>query len=406
MKLKRSQMLSIALLSAATGLASAGTVTSDGQDLVIKSKGDLGVETADGKNSFAIGGRIQVDYNSYDGVINKGAEGETGSDLFFRRARLALKGKIDGVWKYKMQFNVNEADGGDVEDLYIAYTGLGSLAQLTLGQQKEPFGLEELTSSKYITAIERSMPTNAYAPGRNVGLKLNGHQGMMTYAVGAFRQGNGPDNEMDLALTGRVTAAPIASGSNVVHLGAGFSQRDGEFNDINARLGVRGGAGKTANKYAASYISGDADEQQVWNIEGAVVSGPVHVQAEYFDSSLSGRNGAPDLDSSGYYAQAGWFLTGESRPYDTGDGAFGKVAPSSSGGAWELFARYDNMDADSAAGISLPTGESANTMTLGANWYANKNVRVGINYVRADTDQAINGEDSGNALVARTQLIW
>jgi phosphate-selective porin len=48
----------------------------------------------------------------------------------------------------------------------------------------------------------------------------------------------------------------------------------------------------------------------------------------------------------------------------------------------------------------------ANTLTLGVNWYANSNLKLAVNYVKADTDLVINGEDDGNALVARLQFLF
>ena len=70
----------------------AGEVSSDGADLILKTKGGFEVKTADGDYSFKVGRRIMLDYNAYDGVINT-VEGETGSDTWFRRARLEIKGK-------------------------------------------------------------------------------------------------------------------------------------------------------------------------------------------------------------------------------------------------------------------------------------------------------------------------
>ena len=67
----------------------AGTITTDGQDLKIKSKGGLPISTADGQYKIKIGGRIQYDYDRTE------VNGEASKDAFdVRRARLAVSGKM------------------------------------------------------------------------------------------------------------------------------------------------------------------------------------------------------------------------------------------------------------------------------------------------------------------------
>lgn len=124
--------MAVAIASVTAMAAQAGTVTSDGPDIVLKTKGGLEAKTADGKASFKIGGRIQLDYNSYDGVMNA-VPGEDGSDLFFRRARLELEGHYSD-WGYLMSYNLIES--GSIDQLHTTYMGFGDLAELTFGQQK------------------------------------------------------------------------------------------------------------------------------------------------------------------------------------------------------------------------------------------------------------------------------
>ncbi len=400
-----SRGLTLTLLSAAVAAANAGTVTTDGQDIVISTKGGFAAKTADGKHAFKIGGRVQLDYNNFDGVFNADQDGNTGSDLFFRRARLFVSGTIDKDWDYKVQFNVGEdgGDGGSVEDLFIRYTGFGDLANLTFGKQKESFGLEELTSSKHITAIERSAPTSAFAPGRGVGVQLSGFASNWTYGVGVFRNDEGGNDEIDWAMTGRTTFAPIVTDTTVLHLGAAVSQRDGTFGSFNVRPELRAVDG--SDRIQSADFDDYGSELRM-GLEAAAVFGPFHAQAEYFDSSFEGNGGSDDYDADGYYAQVGFFLTGESRPYDNEGGSFDKVKPNSGIGAWELFARFSQLDLSADLNNQGETGNAADIMTVGVNWYATSSVRAGINYVMADYDNAINGEDDGSAIAARLQIAF
>ena len=344
----------------------AGTVTSKGDDLVMSTDGGLKVATADGDKSFAVGGRIQWDYANIDvngeNVIN---------DSYIRRARVFFKGH-NGNWAYKAQYNLDDnrgevkRKGGVVEDLYIRYIGFGKVANVTVGKQKAPFGLEELTSSKDITSLERSASSSLFAAGRNIGVQLHGVSGMFSYGIGAFeadkefvdadgkfvdRDDNGDDDGAgSIAVVGRLTAAPINEDGSVLHFGAGFIQAPDDSK--NFRL------------------------KNVYNVEIAGVVGPFHYQAEYFDGT--------DVDS--YYAQVGWVLTGESRPYKKG--VFKRIKPNSDSGAWELVARYNDGSGD----FGELGDVEAKSYLFGANYYAGS-IRIGANYTQMDEDFTDNDAD-------------
>lgn len=394
-------LLATAITTLIAGYASAGTVTSDGADIVLKTKGGFEAATTDGNYSFSIGGRIQADFNSYDGVINTD-EGQTGSDFFFRRARLEVEGHAKD-WAYLVSYNLT--DSGSIDQLNTTYTGWGSLANLTIGQQKENFGLDDTGSSKWTAAMERSMPANAFDTGNTLGIKLHGANDLVTYSLGVFKEGIDDDNALDLATTGRLVIRPYMDGSNLIHLGVGASERSGASADFNSRLGVRGGEdGANANRVRGR-ISGATGDESDYNLEAAANFGPFHLMAEYFDGEVDVDGTAHTVEADGYYVQAGYVLTGESRGYKTAIGAFDKVKPASEGGAWEIFARFDNLDVSNDAPISV-TAEEAESWTVGVNWYMNSMIKLALNYVNVETDAPINGEDDGDAIVARLQVVF
>jgi len=321
--------------------ANAGTVTSDGDDLIINTKGGLEIKTADGSKSFQLGGRIQWDYDDTD----SDDDAKDSKEFDVRRARLFVSGHVSD-WAYKAQFNINDVSGTQYEDLYIRYTGFGEKANLTIGNQKEPFGLEEQTSSKDISVLERSAMTEAYVPGRGKGVQLHGKGSNWTYGLGVFESEDSAD---DLAVTGRATYTPIVSDSTLLHLGLAFTTRDGETS---------------------------GDEFESIGIEAAYVAGPIHVQTEYFNA----EDGNADVD--GYYIQIGYVITGEMRPYK--DGLFKKVKGTARTGAWEVVARYEDGHGK-YSDVGLGTDEGSQ-YSLGLNWYANSNVRLGLSYMEGETD--------------------
>ena len=152
-------------------------------------------------------------------------------------------------------------------------------------------------------------------------------------------------------------------------------------------------------------ISNALGDREDYNLEAAANFGPVHVMAEYFDGEIDVDGSTATIEADGYYVQAGWVVTGESRGYKTDIAAFDGVKPAGAGGAWEVFARFDALDVDNGLPVSV-AGEQADSITLGVNWYLNSLVKMSVNYVDVGTDRAIGGEDQGDALVARLQVAF
>lgn len=369
----------------------------------IKTKGGLAITSEDKAYSFKVGGRIQMDYNNYDGVMNADNNGERGSKFFFRRGRIVTSGTIASDWGFKAEFNIGDNVGvdpsGDVTDFYIQYKGFGSHAKLTFGHQREPFGLETLTSSKNISTIERTTVGNVFDHGRAVGIKVNGYGDSWTYAAGIFEVGSDDTEDALFSYTARGTYLALNNSDALIHMGAGVRLGDDELNgdDLNTRPGIR--QVDSSDRISTGDLNSDGSTH--YNLEFAGVFGAAHASAEYHNMVLDGANGTNDTDVDGYYLLGGWFLTGESRPYNTKKGSFDKVKPNNAKGAWELAASYSQVNLE-----DNNQGNNGTVITLGVNWYANSAVRAGINLIQADYDNAINGEDSGTGIAGRIQLVF
>ena len=74
-----------------------------------------------------------------------------------------------------------------------------------------------------------------------------------------------------------------------------------------------------------------------------------------------------------------YILTGEHRRYRKAVGAFGRVIPEHSTGAWELALRYSYLDLDSGS----VEGGTLHSATAGLNWYTSFYSRVMFNFVTA-----------------------
>ena len=307
-----------------------------------------------GVDKVKLGGRIQYDYNRAErnGTVDE-------DTIALRRGRLALSGDISERYSFKVQFNVN---GGGVEDMYLRHR-LGGGATLTIGNQLMPFGLEQLTSSKDISILERSALSERYALGRKESLVWARKGAGRTLALGIFRDGDAGDR----GLSARATRA-FRGARGLLHLGLGYRS--------------------TAQHQADP----DGVDMDAYMLELGLARGPVHLQAEIVSATEN------EVDREGYYVQLGWILSGESRPYK--DGVFKRVAPSGEGPAWELMLRLEDGDGD-YGDIELGATD-ASAMGIGINVYPHKNARLGLNYT---TGEDFAGNE-GSELRLRAQLTF
>lgn len=419
----------LALFVSAQALA--GTVTTDGADIVVKTKGGLEVGTVDKQFSFKIGGRLQLDGGSFDGFYTQ--NGNRADETYLRRARLEISGVAYQDWGYV--FNRNFGDSGaddNWNEMSVSYNGFDPVT-LSVGRFNPTFGLEEATSSKWITSIERSaiydlVPwANNHEDGEGIRLRTT-LGGMFHGEAGAYRQdGNqDEDGQNNYSIVTRGVFAPIVEERQVLHFGLNYATReveDGFRERIRSRLSVRGTTEDEVNGNRGTY--GDAfldGTDSAYGLEAAYMMGPFSVQGEYLKRTADGSellNGNDnDLEASGYNVQLAYTLTGESRSYKLDGGLFDKIKPSNKQlGAWEVFYRYDNITVDetarlpagAVAGLTTDTIEAgAKVHTVGVNWYANESVKVAANYITAKADDLANtaGDDDGDAVTLRLQYLF
>jgi len=360
----------------------------DPADFRVYWKEGLNLATLNGDFKLKIGGRLQTDWfwSSEDNAI-KSDVGEQEDGVEIRRARLYFSGLIYGNVEYKLQFDFAGGDA-DLKDAYLGLTDF-PLGKLRMGHFKEPFSLEELTSSKYITFLERALP-NIFAPSRNTGFMLHNTASdeKMTTAIGVFRSTDDYGENVDdggYNVTGRVTALPIYEnkGANLLHIGAGYSYRNP---DDSVRYRQRPEA-HLAN-YFVDTSNFASDQVDLVGLEAAWVNGPLSLQGEYMMADADRLGSGSDVKFDGYYVQASYFLTGEHRNYKTSEAAFSRIKPKENynaaggPGAWEIKARYSGLDLSD----SDITGGELDNITAGMNWYLNPNTKIMWDYVHADKD--------------------
>ncbi len=350
-----------------------------------------------------INGRLMLDsgYIGVDGDLKRAFPDLKGYDADFRQLRLSATGTIYDVAKFK--FEIDLARLTEIKDIWVGLK-IPYVGDLKLGHFKEPFSLEELTSSTYITFMERALPTMSIAPGRDVGMMCSdtGLNRRMTWALGAFlvtgslanvRQATDRlTDAFGYAFTGRITGLPYCSddGSSLLHLGLSFTHqnRDQNREDSWLRLSALPETFLTDSRLVDTdqFPTNSVD---LGNFEFATASGPLSFQGELFQA-FTDADEVGDPHFWGFYLYLSYFITGEHRIYDRGNGAFLGIRPrhdfhpfEGKWGALEAGLRFSHLDLNDG---SIKGGRE-NNFTAGLNCYLTPKARFMFNYIRANVKE-------------------
>jgi len=329
-------------------------------------------------------GRLHLDYAKYQ------SDRTPFDDRFLvRRAQLGVEARFDENWSAKVVYEF--ASGGSLKDAYLRFDGWKA-GKITIGQSKVPFGLEQLVSTNDLTFQERSLPSEAFTLSRRKGLAFENAGANHTFAAMVFGSSVGGSEASGAAA--RVTFAPVNHDGSLLHFGlaATTERAHGDFS-----FSARPEALPTDPKLVRTGSITDVSRINRLGLEAAWKKGPFSIQSELLRAHVSRDNSQPDLGFHGWYVGGSWVLTGESRNYK--DGAFKGIAPEKPGGAWELTARYSRVDLNDAR----VTGGSEHNLTVGVNWYATKDTRVMLNYIKVNSDRR-GISDNPRLLELRLQL--
>ena len=388
-----------------------GMVKSKKENIVIGSTGGgIKVKSSNG-NKFKLGGRLMFDHDSYDRFWND--QDGSAEENEIRRSRITLAGSSGKHWSYKFTVNIDhesddsagEPDKDRVDTGYLQYKNKPMYVKV--GKFKRPGMLEERTSSKWISTIERSILNELSGAvigkpsfgGVEVGFATKGDM-PVSGALGIYDDEiDEADNGDEYGIGARISTAPKFGDSAFLHAGASYYSVDyaNKLYRVRSRLGMH----TTGRPFETEQFH--TDDLNQMGLELAYVSGPFSLQGEYMSvesdaGTASEGNEASDIDMSGFYAQAAYTLTGETRGYKASSGAFKAIKPKGEMGAWELVARYEDADVDvKAKGAEA----SVERMLLGVNWYVNKNVKMMLNYVDAEAKDCAMETDAGEEAFAR-----
>lgn len=391
----------IAVFLGATALFSVSS-PANAQDFNLAWKGAPEISSADGNFSMKLRGRLFADW----GTVSDNS-GKVVDATEFRAARIGVQGVLMKDVKYTLEVDfagneVNVADG----IIELALQPVSIIA----GHFKTPNSLEEQTSARFTTFLERGSFTDAFSLSRQMGIALNYNQNNITFKGGIF-QGNangGAGTIQGRTYAARATFTPqIGNGNNdgFIHIGASAFHRENDDGDLTIRYRQR-----PHHHLADRYVNTDqfpSDSDTFFGVELAGVMGSLSVESEWGWVNANGINGAMDAKFNGGYIDISYFLTGESRGYK--GGKFDRttvINPVFEGGsgAFQVAARYDVIDlTDTTVGI---IGGKQTSYIFGVNWLLNNYSRVMANYSRSDIDGGSNDGENIDTVGLRFQVDW
>lgn len=177
-----------------------------------------------------------------------------------------------------------------MKDIWLGIDEIPVLGYVRIGHFVTPFCLEMNTSSKYVTFLERSIPTEfQFSPAREVGITAYNHtpDKNITWAYGVFFDDISEvlkeriDDNQGTLLAARLTWTryydEMSDGRYLVHTGLGIAHTDDQDDEtrFRARPNIHEG-----NYYIDTGTFTNADKYRVLGAELAAVWGPFSLQSE------------------------------------------------------------------------------------------------------------------------------
>ncbi len=362
-------------------------------------KDGFNIDSAEKNLRIRFNGRVLIDggYIGADKELKSAFPDLEGGNAQLRDLRLTMVGTLYDWMEFKLSMDF--ANVRDIKDEWIRFTKIPYIGQITLGHMKESFSLEKLTSSTNLTFMERALPSEAFAPGRNVGInhQISLLNQQMTWGVGAFLNtgsfsdvGDSLDQLSEANgwnITTRVTGLLWYEdkGKKLLHLGLSYTHKFRSMENMGSEFRSRPES-RLTNVRLVNTGEFSTKGEDIINPEVAVVAGPFSLQGEYFHL-FADSDKTDDPRFWGFYLYGSYFITGEHRNYDRSTGIFSGIKPENDfhffGGGWgslEVALRFSYVDLN---GGSIRGGKEYD-LTAGLNWYLNENARFMLNYVRAE----------------------
>ena len=317
--------------------------------------------------------------------VNPDGDDDEGFGFRIRRFRVVWDGNAFTPWmKYKVEYDLSR--NGELKDIRLSFAKNRNFVPM-VGQYKVPFNKERLNSSSGLQLVGRSIITDYFEYGRDIGGGVSGLlvDGMIHYDLGLFQgQGANVKNDKDntgVLWAGRVQAALLGRGAKKIRenfakkpiliVGAAVAGIDVEEGSKDSNIGIHEGERDLSTGGKVISFTADLNYRDPrFNLIGEYIG-------RWANSDEAGIETAYDY---GFRVQGGFFLVPK------------KV---------ELASRYARVALDDGAGNDL---DDVWTFTQGLNYYfsGNHKWKIQLDYT-FQREEAFNGTESDESM-ARAQV--
>ena len=372
--------------------------------------------------TMKVSGRIHADLWAFPdsspgiNIIETGDATITPQDRTgFRRLRFGVKGDLWQTMIYKVEMEFAGGNDSEFRDAYLGWEELPFLRTVLIGNQKRPYGLDHLNSSRYNVFLERPFVIESFnQDARRLGVQSYGvsEDQAWNWRYGVFNQrlvqdeGNYVSDHWQLEGAGRIANTfwydETSGGRGYGHwaISGSYAEPDGTAGgdraSNEARFRHRPEARSSSRWLNTGRIDG-ADNYKLIGLENVWNFGALQFVGEYQNIWLE-RDAGTDLRFDGAYMYVAYFLTGEHMPWKRSAGVLDRIKPienfflvdtANDGvrggwGAWQVayrvsYADFNDEDIFGGRGLSH---------TFGLNWYWNAYSRMQFNCIYGEIDDA------------------
>ena len=343
----------------------------------------------------------------------------------FRRLRFGVQGDLPANMLYKVEMEFAGGVISEFRDAFLGWEQLPVFQTVLVGNQKRPYGLDHLNSSRYNVFLERPFVVEGFnQDARRFGVQAYGFSDDLAWnwRYGVFNlaliqgTGNYISDHWQGEVAGRLAHTfwydEGSGGRGYGHFAMSGTYADPDGSNLlgratnEARFRTRPEA-RTLTRWLDTGRIDGADNYELLGVENVWNFGPLQIAAEYQHLWVQRRENTQIYLHGGYLYFA-YFLTGEHMPWDRESGTLERIRPfenfflvntccdgvQSGWGAWQVAYRWsyaDFTDQDILGGI----GQSH---TLGLNWYWTPYSRMKFNvgYGSIDDHAPVAGFTGGN----------